>query len=104
MKIKTRKLLRNSKPVLQARPGDIAYFNDDYWLIGIWDENFGSDNKYYFVSLTMANKAWIKPCDLTEFLEIRKAIIFDGSESSLNLITRKPVVQKVPDDKDEQAS
>lgn len=93
-----------TKLVIDAKPGDIAYFDDDYWLLGIWNESAGSDNKYYFVSLTQPNMAWIKSCNLTDYLEQQKAIIFDGSESSLNLIIRKPVNQNVPDDKDEQAS
>lgn len=81
-----------AKPVTQARPGDIAYVDDDYFLIGIWDGNSGSRNKYYFVSLTMANIAWIKSCDLTEYLESRKAVIYDGSKSKLNLVIKEPEV------------
>lgn len=84
--------IEKAKPVVQAKPGDIAYFDNDYVLIGIWDVNSGRNNKYYFVSLTRSNEAWIKSCDLTEYLESRKAVIYDGSKSKLDLVIKKPKV------------
>lgn len=78
-----------AKAVIEAKPGDIAYFDNDYWLLGIWDEKAGSANKYYFVSLTSPNMAWTKSCKLTQYLEHKEAVIYDGSESSLNLVIKK---------------
>lgn len=85
-----------TKHVVKAKPGDIAYFDDDYWLIGCWD---GVDKKknYYFTSLTKSNSTnenmrnvWINKPDLTSYLEDKKAVIYDGSKSGLNLVIKKP--------------
>ncbi len=81
-----------AKPVTQARAGDIASVDDDYFLIGIWGRSYGSRNKYYFVSLTMANMAWVKSCDLIEYLESIKAVVYDGSRSKLDLVIKEPEV------------
>ena len=79
-----------AKPVVQARPGDIAYFDDDYWLTGIWDRRVRGNNKYYFVSLTQPNIAWIKSCDFIEYLESMKAVVYYGSKSKLDLVIKEP--------------
>lgn len=91
--------VEKTKPVIQAKPGDIAYFDDDYWLIGLGENETDFDERYHFTSLTQANNmnqnmrdAWIKPQDLTSYLEIRKAIIFDGSKSKLDLVIKEPEV------------
>lgn len=86
------KIVNKADPMVEVKAGDIAYFDDDYWLIGIWNENVGSDNKYYFVSLTTANKAWIKSCDLSEYLEHKEAVIYDGSKSKFDLVIKEPEV------------
>ena len=84
-----------AKPVVQARPGDIAYFDDDYWLIG-WRQDL-CGKTYYFISLTTANNMgenlwseWVE-AGLTEYLESRKAVIYDGSKSKLDLVIKGPV-------------
>lgn len=74
-----------AKPVTQAIAGDIAKFDDDYCLIGIWDIRVRGNNKYYFVSLTQPSIAWTKSCDLIEYLESMKAVVYDGSSSTVNL-------------------
>ena len=91
--------VEKTKPVVQAKPGDIAYFDNDYWLIGLGEDETDFDEKYHFTSLTQANSmnqnmrdAWIRPQDLTGYLEIRKAIIFDGSKSKLYLVIKEPEV------------
>ena len=89
--------VEKTKSVVQAKPGDIAYFDNDYWLIGLGEDETDFDEKYHFTSLTQANSmnqnmrdAWIRPQDLTGYLEIRKAIIFDGSKSKLYLVIKEP--------------
>lgn len=91
--------VEKTKPIVQAKPGDIAYFDNDYWLIGLGEDETDFDEKYHFTSLTQANSmnqnmrdAWISPQDLTGYLEIRKAIIFDGSKSKLDLVIKEPEV------------
>lgn len=91
--------VEKTKSVVQAKPGDIAYFDNDYWLIGLGEDETDFDEKYHFTSLTQANSmnqnmrdAWIRPQDLTGYLEIRKAIIFDGSKSKLDLVIKEPEV------------
>ena len=91
--------VEKTKSVVQAKPGDIAYFDNDYWLIGLGEDETDFDEKYHFTSLTQANSmnqnmrdAWIRPQDLTGYLEIRKAIIFDGSKSKLYLVIKEPEV------------
>lgn len=86
-----------AKPVVQAKPGDIAYFDNDYWLIGLGEDETDFDERYHFTSLTQANSmnqnmrdAWIRTQDLTGYLEIKKAIIFDGSKSKLDLVIKEP--------------
>lgn len=81
MKIKVGK----AKLVAQATVGDIANFDEDYWLIGIWDRKVRGNNKYYFVSLTQPNMAWIKSCDLVEYLKNMEAVVYDGSNSTVSL-------------------
>lgn len=77
--------VEKAKPVTQAVIGDIAKFDDDDWLTGIWDRRVRGNNKYYFVSLTQPSIAWIKPCDLVEYLKSMKAVVYDGSSSTVNL-------------------
>lgn len=84
-------------PVVEAKPGDIAYFDNDYWLIGWWD-GF-TDKRYYFTSLTISNSMnlntrgpWIDKAGLTEYLEAKKAVIYDGSKSKLDLVIKEPEV------------
>lgn len=84
-------------PAVEPKPGDIAYFDNDYWLIGLGEDETDFDERYHFTSLTQANSmkqnmrdAWIKPQDLTHYLGIRQAIIFDGSKSKLDLVIKEP--------------
>ena len=88
--------VESTKPVVQAQPGDIAYFDNDYWLIG-WKEGLAS-KEYYFISLTMANSMdenlwgeWVEN-GLTSYLEDKKAVIYDGSKSKLDLVIKEPEV------------
>ena len=74
-----------AKPVTQTIAGDIVKFDDDYCLTGIWDRRVRGNNKYYFVSLTQPNIAWTKSCDLIEYLKSMKAVVYDGSSSTVNL-------------------
>lgn len=91
--------VEKTKPVVQAKPGDIAYFDNDYWLIGLGEDETDFDEKYHFTSLTQANSmnqnmrdAWIRPQDLTGYLESKKAVIYDGSKSKLDLVIKEPEV------------
>lgn len=91
--------VEKTKPVVQAKTGDIAYFDDDYWLIGWW-EGLNTEPKYLFTSLTWANStniayknmqvALIDKPDLTAFLENREAVIYDGKKSKLDLVIKEP--------------
>lgn len=81
---------------VKAKPGDIAYFDDDYWLIGCWD-SVAKKGNYYFTSLTKSNSTndnmrnvWISKPDLTSYLEDKKAVIYDGSKSKLDLVIKEP--------------
>lgn len=86
-------------PVVEAKPGDIAYFDNDYWLIGSWDGGgVNKSNNYYFTSMTNSNgtndnmlSVWINKHDLTSYLKDKKAVIYDGSKSNLNLVIKGPV-------------
>ena len=88
-----------TKHVVKAKPGDIAYFDDDYWLIGSWDVGGVDKNKnFYFTSLTKSNSTnenmrnvWINKPDLTSYLEDEKAVIYDGSKSKLDLVIKELV-------------
>lgn len=89
--------VNKTKPVIKVKPGDIAYFDSDYWLIGWW-KLLDEKHKYYaFISLSTAkrvetdsqNKA-IDYGSLTSYLEDKKAVIYDGSKSKLDLVIKKP--------------
>lgn len=90
--------VEKTKPVVQAKTGDIAYFDSDYWLIGSWDGGGVNKNKnFYFTSLTKPNSTnenmrnvWINNLDLTSYLESIKAVIYDGSMSKLDLVIKEP--------------
>ena len=92
--------VENLVPVVEAKPGDIAYFDNDYWLIGSWDGGGVNKNKnFYFTSLTKSNSTnenmrnvWINNLDLTSYLEDKKAVIYDGSKSKLDLVIKEPEV------------
>lgn len=90
--------VEKTKPVVQAKTGDIAYFDSDYWLIGWW-EGLNTDPKYFFTSLTWENSSYksmqvalIDEPDLTAYLENREAVIFDGKKSKLDLVIKEPEV------------
>ena len=90
--------VEKTKPVVQAKTGDIAYFDNDYWLIGWW-EGLNTDPKYFFTSLTWENSSYksmqvalIDEPDLTAYLENREAVIFDGKKSKLDLVIKEPEV------------
>ena len=87
-----------TKSVIKVEPGDIAYFDNDYWLIGWWKLLDEKHRYYAFISLSTAkrveavkrNKA-IDYDALTSYLEAKKAEIYDGSKSKLDVVIKEPV-------------
>lgn len=80
---------------IKVKPGDIAYFDNDYWLIGWWKLLDEKHRYYAFISLSTAkrveadkrNKA-IDYDALTSYLKAKKAVIYDGDKSKLYLVKR----------------
>lgn len=86
------KIVNKADPMVEVKVGDVAYFDNDYWLICAKDNGHVSVTGSLIVSLTRPGVTHtIAFSDIVSYFSEKHAVIYDGSKSSLNLVLKKPV-------------